>query len=88
VLQRVVAAEKDPARTSVAEVMSTPVACAAMQTTSDEIKRTFREKRIRHLPVVEDGRVVGMVSIGDINRAENNAHEQTIKYLEQYVSVL
>jgi CBS domain-containing protein len=87
IMRRVVADQKDPARTRVREVMTTPVACATPQTTSDELAITMREKRIRHIPVIDDGKVVGMVSIGDINRAQHHVHEQTISYLQQYMSV-
>ncbi len=87
VLRRVVAAERDPARTKLAEVMTTPVACAAPHTTLDEIRQVMRKRRIRHMPVADRKRVVGMVSIGDLNKAEHDVQVQTIHYLEQYMSV-
>lgn len=88
VLRRIVAARRDPAITLLAEVMTAPVACATPQTTCNEVRRVVREQRIRHVPVVEDGRVLGMVSIGDLNRAEHDVQEQTIHYLEQFISVI
>jgi CBS domain-containing protein len=87
VMRRVVAERRDPAKTKVGDVMTSPVACAALHTTCGELGVVMREKRIRHVPVVEDGSVVGMISIGDINRAEHDEQEQTISYLEQYISV-
>ena len=87
ILRRVVGEGRDPEKTTVGEVMTTAVACAAPETTLDEMKHVMREKRIRHLPVVVDGQVIGMVSIGDLNRAENSVQAQTIRYLEQYMSV-
>jgi CBS domain-containing protein len=88
ILRRVVGEGRDPEKTTVGEVMTTAVACAAPETTLDEMKHVMREKRIRHLPVVvEDRRVIGMVSIGDLNRTENSVQAQTIHYLEQYMSV-
>jgi CBS domain-containing protein len=88
VLRRVVAAQRDPAATRLGEVMTTPVACASMRTTLDEVRAAMREKRIRHMPVVESGRVLGMISLGDLNKAEHDVQEETIRYLEQYMSVL
>jgi CBS domain-containing protein len=43
------------------------------------------EKRIRHLPVVEDGTMVGMVSIGDLVRAVIEEQQQTIEHLEKFI---
>ncbi len=87
VLRRVVAEQRDPATTKLADVMTSPVACAAPHTTLDEIRNVMRQRRIRHLPVAERKRVVGMVSIGDLNKAEHDVQVQTIHYLEQYMSV-
>ncbi len=87
VLRRVVAEQRDPATTKLADVMTTPVACAAPHTTLDEIRNVMRQRRIRHLPVADRKRVVGMVSIGDLNKAEHDVQVQTIHYLEQYMSV-
>lgn len=88
VLRRIVAGHRDSQLTFLREVMTTPVACALPRTTIDEMRLVMRNRRIRHLPVVDDeGRVLGVVSIGDVNRAEKSVHEQTIHYLEQYISV-
>ncbi len=87
VLRRVVAEKRDPTTTKLADVMTSPVACAAPHTTLDEIRNVMRERRIRHLPVADRKRVVGMVSIGDLNKAEHDVQVQTIHYLEQYMSV-
>ncbi|MHC4414960.1 MAG: CBS domain-containing protein [Planctomycetota bacterium] len=87
VLRRVVAEQRDPATTSLAEVMTTPVACAAPHTTLDEIRAVMRDRRIRHIPVVDGNRVTGMISIGDLNKAEHDGQVETIRYLERYMSV-
>jgi len=87
VMLRLVAAQRDPASTALAEVMTRKVAYACPHTTLDEIRRTMRESRIRHMPVLEGTRVTGMISIGDLNRAESDRHEETIRYLERYISV-
>ncbi len=87
VLRRVVAEQRDPATTTVADVMTSPVACAAPHTTLDEIRTVMRDKRIRHVPVVNGGGVLGMISLGDLNKAEHDGQVETIRYLEQYMSV-
>ena len=87
VLRRVVAEQRDPATTKLADVMTSPVACAAPHTTLDEIRQVMRERRIRHVPVVNAKRVLGMISIGDLNKAEREVQVETIRYLEQYISV-
>ena len=85
VLCRVVAEGRDPAATRVAEVMTTPVACCTPQTTMEECAGVMTEKRIRHLPVVEDDRLVGIVTSGDILAREKQEHVKTIKYLKDYL---
>lgn len=87
VLRRIVAAKRNPATTELRDVMTTPIAVAALHTRSDEIRHTMRERRIRHVPVVDDDHAVGMISIGDLNRVEQDIQERTIRYLEQYMSV-
>lgn len=87
IMRRVVAERRDPETTTLDEVMTRAVAFAAPHTTLDEIRKVMRDKRIRHVPVVEGRRVTGMISIGDLNRAEHEVDVETIRYLEQYMSV-
>lgn len=88
VLRRVVADQLDPANTNLHDVMTSPVACGTPETSLDELRHVMREHHIRHIPIVEDDRVIGMVSLGDLNKVEHDSHVQTIQYLEQYMSVL
>ena len=87
VLRRIVAEQRDPATTALADVMTSQVAFAAPHTTLDEIRRLMRKRHIRHMPVLDRRRIVGMISIGDLNKAEHDGQAETIKYLEQYMSV-
>jgi CBS domain-containing protein len=85
VLCRVVAQRRDPVATPVRDVMSTPVACCAPDTTRDECRAVMRSRRLRHLPVVNDGHLVGIVSIGDVLEIADAEQVETIRYLYEYL---
>ena len=86
ILQRVVAQRRDPVATAVAEVMTAEVACCKLHTTVEEARGVMKNRRIRHLPVVNDeGQILGLVSIGDLNAHENHSQELTIHFLQQYI---
>lgn len=86
VLTRVVAEGRAPESVRVSEVMTkNPIVCSP-DTTMDDIRRTMRDRRIRHLPVVSDDGLVGLISIGDINAAETRELTETVLYLEQFMS--
>jgi CBS domain-containing protein len=87
VMRRIVSTGRDPGATRLYDVMTSPVAVAAPHTTLDELRAAMRDKRIRHVPVVDGEEVTGMVSIGDLNRAQHDVDVLTIRYLEQYISV-
>lgn len=86
VMNRVVTAQRDPGETVVGEVMTTPIAVCSPETSAAECRKTMRNRRIRHLPVVVDDHLVGMISIGDIIEDNNHEQEQTIRYLYDYMS--
>jgi CBS domain-containing protein len=86
ILQRVVAQRRDPVETRVGDVMTREVVCCRPHTPLDEARGVMKNRRIRHLPVVDDeGQVLGLVSIGDLNAHDNHSHEQTIHLLHQYI---
>jgi CBS domain-containing protein len=86
VLQRVVGDQRDPNRTSVAEVMTTEVLGCTPATSIEEARGTMKSRRIRHLPVVDgDGRLQGLISIGDLNAHQTATQEQTIHLLHEYL---
>lgn len=87
VLNRVVAVRQDPAEVRVGDVMTAPVAVCVPETTADECRLVMRQKRIRHLPVVDGERLAGIVSIGDILLDHEHEQDETIRYLYEYLYV-
>ena len=86
VLRRVVGAALDPNRTLVADVMSRGVMSISPEATIDETMRLFTEKRFRHLPVMENGRLVGTISIGDVTRWMADMHRAEAEHLKNYIT--
>jgi len=85
ILNRVVAVSRDPAKTTVGDVMTAPMACARRDTKLSECRSVMTAKRIRHLPVVEDGRLYGMIWSGDILATEVEDKQATIEYMHEYL---
>ena len=71
--------------TRVREIMTSNVIAVSPQTGTRDCMALMREKRIRHLPVVEGGRVLGMLSIRDLLDDLIADHEMTIQQLESYI---
>ena len=71
--------------TAVSEVMTTEVFTIAPEVTAGECMVHMTDRHIRHLPVVEAGRVVGVISVGDIVRAVMEDMRFTIRQLEGYI---
>jgi CBS domain-containing protein len=72
--------------TFVRDIMTSPVLSVSPQHTIDECMRMVTAERIRHLPVVDKGKVVGMVSIGDLVRRVVSIQGETIQYLHEYIA--
>ena len=70
----------------VREIMSAPLVVATPETTIDECMALMTDRRIRHVPVVEDGNVVGLVSIGDLVKFKSKLQTFEIQFLNDYIT--
>ena len=70
----------------VSEIMSSPLVVATRETTIDECMALMTERRIRHVPVVEGGSVVGLVSIGDLVKFKSKQQTFEIQFLNDYIT--
>ena len=85
-LQRVLVARRDPGQIPVGEVMTTELVCCHPHTTLEEVRGVLKNRRIRHLPVIDgDEKLLGMVSIGDLNAHQAVDQERTISILHEYI---
>jgi CBS domain-containing protein len=72
--------------TQVREIMSDEVICVGFQQTVDGCMALMSQKRVRHLPVLESGRLSGIISIGDVVKAIIEGQQSTIAELEHYIT--
>jgi CBS domain-containing protein len=85
VLRRVVGEQRNPADVTVGQVMTRDVICVEPETDLDEVSAIMKTRRIRHVPVCAEGKVLGLVSIGDVNAHYASNQAQTIHFLSEYV---
>ena len=85
VLRRVVVPGRPPGGTTVAEVMTTPVTTCGATTPIEKCAELMTGRRIRHLPVVDEGVLGGMVTIGDVLAYQLRDQEATIQYMNNLV---
>jgi len=83
--RKVILLGRSSSETPVWQIMSAPVLTVAPDDTSAHCMQLMTENRVRHLPVVEQGRVIGVLSIGDLVRAVLLEQQRTIEELEQYI---
>ncbi|HET6950691.1 MAG TPA: CBS domain-containing protein [Acidimicrobiales bacterium] len=70
----------------VSALMTTDVTTCGARATADELMRTMTERRVRHVPVVEEGRLVGIVSIGDVVKSRIDELQAETETLHEYLS--
>lgn len=84
-LRRVIAEKRDPEQTRVSQIMTRAILTCTPDTKLDEVRSTMRDRRVRHMPVIESDRLVGMISIGDLNFAESQTLNEHVEQLEMYI---
>ncbi|MGP8034360.1 MAG: CBS domain-containing protein [Steroidobacteraceae bacterium] len=83
--RKVILRGRSSADTPVRDIMSSPVLTVSLDTTVQQCMQLMTDRRVRHLPVVEGARVIGMVSIGDLVKAVIAEQRQQIEQLESYI---
>jgi CBS domain-containing protein len=84
--RKVVLAGRSSKDSPVKDVMTVHVVCVAPERTIDECMALMTSKRLRHLPVLDHKRVVGIVSIGDLVKATIDDQQFTITQLQMYIA--
>jgi CBS domain-containing protein len=84
--RKVILLGKSSKETLVSEIMTTHVVSVEPDWTAEQCMALMTEKRIRHLPVIEGGRLVGVISIGDVVRAVVDEQQFTIDSLRRYIT--
>jgi CBS domain-containing protein len=85
-LRRMTLEGRDDEETAVRDVMSSPLVVVTPETGIDECMALMTDRRIRHLPVVDGGDVVGVISIGDVVKFKSKQQSFEIKYLTDYIT--
>ena len=83
VLQRVVAKRKDPDTTRLSEVMSSPVKSCRLRDEIGDIATMLTSEHIRHLAIIEDGVLIGLIGLRDVMRAEIRDRKEEIVLLRR-----
>ncbi len=86
VLRRVVGQERSPSATKVGEVMTSEVVCCKPDSDLDDVAAIMKNRRVRHVPVCgNDGQLIGLVSMGDVNAYNASNQQTTIHFLNEYI---
>lgn len=85
-LRRVTLEGRGDHETAVSEIMSSPLIVVGPDTSVEDCMTMMTEQRIRHLPVAENGEIVGVVSIGDVVKFTSKQQSVQIQYLTEYIN--
>jgi CBS domain-containing protein len=85
-LRRMTLEGRDDKDTAVREVMTAPLIVVTPETEIEECMAVMTDRRIRHLPVVEAGEIVGILSIGDVVKFKSKQQSFEIQYLTDYIT--
>lgn len=85
-LRRVTLEGRTDKETPVSEIMTSPLIVVTPETPVEECMAIMTDRRIRHMPVVENGEVVGLVSIGDLVKFQSQQQDFKIQYLTDYIT--
>ena len=83
--RKVILKGRSSADTPVRDIMSSPVLTVSLDTSVQQCMQLMTDRHVRHLPVIDGGRLVGMVSIGDLVKAVIADQQQQIEQLETYI---
>jgi CBS domain-containing protein len=86
VVRKMAATGRSPKETQVRDIMDPHVHFVHTWHTNEECMALMTERRLRHLPVLDEGKLIGLVSIGDLVKETIADHEFTISKLEQYIT--
>jgi CBS domain-containing protein len=84
--RKIVLKDKSSKKTPVSEIMESDVVTVKPSDNLDYCMGLMSQKRIRHLPVIENEVIIGLVSIGDVVKAIIEVQKETIKHLDSYIS--
>ena len=84
--RKIVLLGRSSAETPVSEIMSAPVMTVAPGDSVNHCMKMVTDKRVRHLPVVDNGNVVGVLSIGDLVKAVIDDQAEQLEHLQRYIS--
>jgi len=86
IMRRIPEEQRDPKTTTVGEVMTTDLVVIDPQMSVGHAMTIVTKRRCRHLPVVVDGQIIGLVSAGDLTASLVDVHERTIADLTDYIT--